>query len=243
MKSDSEIDILFANKLKELLIDNKYEEYLEYLHEELKKVVTEDIGEPLVSLHTLPQTVVINLVDLHIETIDTDRLRLRSGVVVLLKQVEENLPKGYHLMIRDAFRSKLIVEQLRALYIQREKEKNPNLSDQEASLLVEMFLATSDDIVPPGHMTGGALDVVLAYDDGTRVPMEVSYDLIPRAKQIRTICEGLPQEIMNNRKILVEAMESVGFHNYSGEYWHYSYGDAYWAVRRKDKKALYGIPA
>ena len=54
--------------------------------------------------------------------------------------------------------------------------------------------------------------------------------------------DGGGLSIKNNRKVLVEAMASAGFRNYAREYWHYSYGDAYWAVRRKEKVAIYGIP-
>lgn len=40
----------------------------------------------------------------------------------------------------------------------------------------------------------------------------------------------------------MELVEKLKKLSYSREYWHYSYGDAYWAVRRKNKVAIYGIP-
>jgi D-alanyl-D-alanine dipeptidase len=38
--------------------------------------------------------------------------------------------------------------------------------------------------------------------------------------------------------LLVTAMTSVGFVNYAHEWWHYSYGDRYWAYAT-DSAAIY----
>jgi len=40
---------------------------------------------------------------------------------------------------------------------------------------------------------------------------------------------------------LVDAMLSVGFSNCRDEWWHYSYGDAGWAVRMGETECRYGI--
>ncbi len=40
---------------------------------------------------------------------DNDRLFLRRSVINKLNQAQKLLPKGYHLMIRDAFRSEKLV--------------------------------------------------------------------------------------------------------------------------------------
>jgi D-alanyl-D-alanine dipeptidase len=41
--------------------------------------------------------------------------------------------------------------------------------------------------------------------------------------------------------MLVTAMLSVGFSNCRDEYWHYSYGDAGWAVRLDQPECIYGL--
>lgn len=38
-----------------------------------------------------------------------------------------------------------------------------------------------------------------------------------------------------------KALETVGFVNYPAEYWHWSYGDRYWAYHVGHEFALYGI--
>ena len=41
--------------------------------------------------------------------------------------------------------------------------------------------------------------------------------------------------------ILVDAMLGVGFSNCRDEWWHYSYGDAGYAVRMAQKECCYGL--
>lgn len=43
-----------------------------------------------------------------------------------------------------------------------------------------------------------------------------------------------------NRKIMSDALSKVGFVNYSTEYWHWSYGDRYWAYHKNEPHAIYG---
>ena len=43
-----------------------------------------------------------------------------------------------------------------------------------------------------------------------------------------------------NRQLLLSSMRAVGFVNYSHEWWHYSYGDRYWAFRTNAPAAIYG---
>lgn len=243
LETRSELDDELIFRLKNLLDQGSAQEYLDELNKELIKVVTMENNEALGSLSSLPNDIFIDLVDLKIsETNNEKRKFLRVGVIEKLIKAQRTLPKGIHLLIRDAFRSEDMVWEMYRLYLQRIKETKSGISDEEANLKVRMLLAMPDDVVPPGHMTGGAVDVVLSYTDKTRVPMEIASELLPREKQMKTHCEGLSEEVIKNRKILLDAMEAQGFHNYSGEYWHYSYGDSYWAVRRKNKIAMYGIP-
>ena len=238
----SEFDEQLVLELDPLLKDGLEKEYLAKLDEFLAKVKIIECGEKMVSFESsLPPTIFVDLVDLKIEVGDLDRNQLREGIIVKLIEAQNSLPEGMHLVIRDAFRSKEVVQKLYERYVRLLIEKE-NITEEEADVRVRFLLAMPDDIVPPGHMTGGAIDVVLAYDDGRRVEMEVNEGSIPRSKQSWTACDDLPEEIKNNRKILLDAMIGAGFRNYAREYWHYSYGDAYWAVRRKEKVAIYGIP-
>ena len=37
------------------------------------------------------------------------------------------------------------------------------------------------------------------------------------------------------------ALQAVGFVNYPTEYWHWSYGDRYWAYQKGQPAAIYGF--
>jgi zinc D-Ala-D-Ala dipeptidase len=43
-----------------------------------------------------------------------------------------------------------------------------------------------------------------------------------------------------HRDILASAMDTAGFVNYPAEWWHWSYGDRYWAFQTGRSTALYG---
>lgn len=239
---DNQIDIDLVNEL--ILKDKKNDlkGYLEVLNFALEKVKTVDNMEPLQEISVLKDKgIFIDLVDLKMPEEDyKEREFLRLGVIERIVYAKSLLPEGYSLCVRDAFRSERLVWKMFGKYVNRFVEGGN--TKEEAELKVRNLLAMPDDPVPPGHMTGGAVDIILCSKDGDKISLEVDPDIISRDKQSYTNCPGLSDEIIRNREILLRAMELAGFNNYFREYWHFSYGDAYWAVRRKDKTAVYGIP-
>jgi D-alanyl-D-alanine dipeptidase len=243
MPSD-DIDVALIAELKGLSDRNDEEGYLARLNSALAEVVTEDNGEPLIKLsaETLGPRVHLWLVGLGVPADEAERLHLRAGVVQRLRAASETLPYGYTLIVRDAFRSARTIWALYDLYVQRLRERQPELTDHERDISVRNLLAMPDDSVPPGHMTGGAVDVNLGDNQGRRLDLEVPESTMSRKLQAPTFCPGLPSEVVARREILYQVLTGAGFHNYFREYWHYSFGDAYWAVRRVNKVAIYGIP-
>jgi len=57
---------------------------------------------------------------------------------------------------------------------------------------------------------------------------------------MRTYASDVPEKARKRREELVRAMEKAGFVNYGHEWWHYSYGDRYWALLRGESAAIYG---
>jgi len=39
---------------------------------------------------------------------------------------------------------------------------------------------------------------------------------------------------------LIAALTGAGFTNYPSEWWHWSFGDRYWAVMQRESHAIYG---
>ena len=50
----------------------------------------------------------------------------------------------------------------------------------------------------------------------------------------------ISKEAQQNRAIMSHALTAVGFVNYPTEFWHWSYGDRYWAYHQHASHALYG---
>jgi len=242
-----EKDTKLLNKLQKLAEKGKYQEYLKVINKALKKVKIEECNEKMLFLPKhLNKDIFIKPVDLKVPVKDEERLFLREGIVKCLNKAQKLLPKAYHLLIRDAFRSEDLVWKIYNIYLKELKEQEPNLSDKEADIKVRNFVAMPDDPVPPGHMTGGAVDVVLADDKKEKINLNIDESeesIVTHAEQAITFYPKLPKRVLEKRKILYNAMTKAGFRNYFREYWHYSYGDPHWAVERKQKIAIYGIPS
>jgi D-alanyl-D-alanine dipeptidase len=92
----------------------------------------------------------------------------------------------------------------------------------------------SDDHASAQHR--GAVDVILLQDGcaadmgwGFNQPGEGSRTAAP-------VTEGARR----HRDILASAMDTASFINYPAEWWHWSYGDRYWAFQAGRSTALYG---
>ena len=70
------------------------------------------------------------------------------------------------------------------------------------------------------HNRGGAVDITLETLDGNPLDMGTDFDYFgPRAHHDHT---DLPDQVLENRKILKETMESFGFQSIRTEWWHYN---------------------
>lgn len=238
-KSD-ELDWPLINLLRQLESEKKFSQYSNLIHQALTEVKIIDCGEPLIDLDSaLDSRVIINLVDLGLPVSYEARAKLRQGIIEKINLAQAALGSNYRLMIRDAYRDAATVWHLFEKYVQVRLSRGLNRIQAESE--VRNILALPDNPVPPGHMTGAAVDIVLADASGHRVHLELPENVMDRSVQMYTACAGLPLEIVKRRQILLEAMTAAGFHNYFKEYWHFSFGEAYWAVRRLEKMAIYGL--
>ena len=87
-------------------------------------------------------------------------------------------------------------------------------------------------------MTGGAVDVRIVKNN-RKIPM--STKKLPYQEAAKTYSKKLPSYLKRNRQILIKAMTKAGFSNYPKEFWHWSYGDYWWAKRENKKLAIYGV--
>jgi D-alanyl-D-alanine dipeptidase len=98
------------------------------------------------------------------------------------------------------------------------------------------------------HSTGGAVDLTLSTEDGVELDMGTPVDATPEvsANACFTAARGISELARENRCILALALDLAGLVNYPTEWWHWSYGDRYWALLTGADHAVYGpveVPA
>ncbi|MGC4047123.1 MAG: M15 family metallopeptidase [Armatimonas sp.] len=163
---------------------------------------------------------------------------LRERVAQKLIMAADSLPEGYAFSVRTCMRSYAMQKALFDRYFAELKEKHPDWSYATLRRQTCRFFAPYDQKAPPGHCTGAAVDVHLLLPSGHKA------DLVKPLsgwKAARSDVHGLGPRATKNREILFAAMISAGFSNCGEEFWHYSWGDAGWAVRVGAKECVYGL--
>ncbi|MFM9873342.1 MAG: M15 family metallopeptidase, partial [Fimbriimonadaceae bacterium] len=188
-----------------------------------------DNDEPLVSLLDFAPSIVIKRPSVI--------PFLRKQVVEKLERAALSLAPRYQLGVVDAWRP--FDRQVKIWnWMWKSLEKaHPELSYAAKRRMVCRFVAPVDQKAPPGHTTGAAVDVWLLDAEGNEVDVTTPFERLAGAP---TYVYGLSPEAEKNRMILVEAMLAVGFSNCRDEWWHYSFGDAGWAVRTGQPACIYG---
>ncbi|MBV6457486.1 MAG: D-alanyl-D-alanine dipeptidase [Fimbriimonadaceae bacterium] len=195
----------------------------------LNRIPERESHEPLVDLREVAPQIMLPR--------ETTIPFVRKTVGEMVVRAALLLPKGVHLAVTDAYRpvirQKLIYDWLSACAL----EVWPNITHAVLRRKVNRWVAPFDQKAPPGHSTGGAIDVLLQDESGEPLDVHSPYDRFSAAP---TYTIGLSPEAERNRMLLVETMLAAGFSNCRDEWWHYSYGDAGWAVRTGAAECFYG---
>ena len=194
----------------------------------LRAVPIVDAGEPLVDLRDFCPHVVLHSGCLPF---------LRETVAGMVNEVQDRLPNGLTLTVGTALRTLPMQRGIRENFTKEMSEKHPEWSRATLARMLNRMVAPPDDVSPPPHVTGGALDVGLVGMDGETLdftsPIE-GWESAP------TYYYKLSEAARVNRLLLIGAMEGAGLTNYVGEWWHWSYGDQGWALRVGNPIAYYG---
>ncbi|MBI5705619.1 MAG: hypothetical protein HZC36_01365 [Armatimonadetes bacterium] len=196
----------------------------------LDRVPLEESGEPLVSLLEGAPTAIIAR--------DTVIPYLRRTAAEMLERAARSLPKGYVIGVTDAWRPFERQKRIYEFMLRCAREAYPDRPDAALRRTVNRVVHAYDRKAPPGHCTGAAVDVNLLDLNGNTLDVSAPFD---RFAASRTYTLGLDRQAQERRTILVEAMLGAGFSNCRDEWWHYSYGDAAWAVRLAQPVCFYGV--
>ncbi|MEU1389511.1 MULTISPECIES: M15 family metallopeptidase [unclassified Nonomuraea] len=192
-----------------------------------------ECGEPLADVRGRLR------VDTRMADADGAYAHLRAGLLDRLERAESSLPDGFHLLIVEGYRpiatQRRIFEGYRAELLTTYPEMTPDESYIAASRYVSPV-----EVAP--HTAGAAVDLTLCAPDGTEYDMGTQVNDNPEESggACYTAAAGIPAEARAHRKILAAALEPVGLVNYPTEWWHWSYGDRYWAMSTGAPAALYG---
>jgi D-alanyl-D-alanine dipeptidase len=176
-----------------------------------------------------------------------DRCYVRLGVAERLLWALALLPSGVRFVVFDSWRPldlqrRLFDDQVAQLLLQ-----HPEWTAEAARAQAALFVADPDASTPP-HCTGGAVDLGLAARDGTPLEFGTEFDdFSPRsatryfedALDAGRILSASEEEALRDRRMLFHALAAAGFTNYPAEWWHFDYGDAFWA-QAVGGPALYG---
>jgi len=167
---------------------------------------------------------------------------IRNGAAQRLAHAADSLPVNLALLVKETLRP----ARLQAFYFERRlgriKSENPKLTAQGAIELTAQFIA------PPtvaGHPGGGAIDLTLCTQDGIELGLGCPYDADEAVSggACFSFFDGLAPAAQHNRRILFDALGAAGFVNYPFEWWHWSYGDRYWAASTGAPSAIYSAVA
>lgn len=162
----------------------------------------------------------------------------RQKVAEMAERAAQSLPSGYFLAVTDAWRPFLRQKLIYEFMWKCGEEAFPHLDYAQLRRKINRWVAPIDQKAPPGHCTGAALDVILEDEAGELIDVFSPFNRFSAAP---TFCFGLTETATKNRMILHDAMIDAGFSNCRDEWWHYSYGDAGWAVRMGLNECCYGL--
>ncbi len=163
----------------------------------------------------------------------------RLTVAKMAERAAQRLPAGVYLGLAEAWRPFQRQQRIYEFMMKSAQEAWPNRGHRSLRRTVCRWVAPTDQKAPPGHCTGAALDVWLLDEKNEQIdvwsPFQERFHAAP------TYTLGLTEQALVNRMMLVETMLAEGFSNCRDEWWHYSYGDAGWAVRIGAKECFYGL--
>jgi zinc D-Ala-D-Ala dipeptidase len=164
---------------------------------------------------------------------------VRLSVMDMLIAAQCQLPRGVRLLVVEGYRPRAVQERYFASSMSRIARANPRWSEERVHTEAATYVAPPE--VAP-HVAGGAVDLTLCTVDGDELLMGTEVNDTPPeyGPECFTASTGIDAVARENRDLLIGVMSGTGFVNYPSEWWHWSYGDRYWAFVTGAGHARYG---
>ncbi len=170
---------------------------------------------------------------------DGAALLVREEVAVRLGEADAALPAGLRLSLVEGYRAPDAQQRIIDVYAADLRALHPAADPTEIERLTSRYVAP---LAVAPHVAGAAVDLTLADAAGAEVWMGCVLDATPEesAGACYLDADGIDAEARHHRRVLVRALSSAGLVNYPTEWWHWSFGDRYWALALGRPAARYG---
>jgi D-alanyl-D-alanine dipeptidase len=165
------------------------------------------------------------------------RALVRADLGERLGWARSALPGGVSLLVVEGHRAVARQQEIIDTYAAKLRAADPGLGDADLHRLTSRFVAPVE--VAP-HVAGAAVDLTLTGPDGD-LDLGTPIDATPEesAGACYFAAEVSPAA-RANRMLLARVLGGAGLVNYPTEWWHWSYGDRYWALMTGAPAALHG---
>lgn len=178
---------------------------------------------------------------------NTNYTKIRKTIYEKLTAAQAMLPAHLKFCLYEGYRDLDLQQKIFQERYDNLQKQHPELNHRElfieSTKFVSPIINLDKSINIPPHSTGAAIDVYLIDQTGQVVDMGIhlddTYDDL-NGTYCKTNSHAISNEAKEYRKIMGKVLHAVGFVNYPTEYWHWSYGDRYWAYHTRQPFAIYG---
>lgn len=197
-------------------------------------VPVEENGEPLADVR---QALLVD--DRKHEDAHGAELFLRRGVLDRLVTAQTLLPEGLRLLFVEGYRPPALQRRYFEEYAGELRAAHPDWTADAVRTAASRYVSPPE-IAP--HSAGAAVDLTLADADGRELDLGTRMNASPEESDggCYTGAGNISCEARAHRAVLGAALSAAGLVNYPTEWWHWSYGDRYWALLTGASAALYG---
>ncbi|MCX4972740.1 M15 family metallopeptidase [Streptomyces sp. NBC_00620] len=164
---------------------------------------------------------------------------LRAGVLTRLVKARALLPGGVRLLFVEGYRPPALQREYFERYAAELRADNPGWDAERVRNAASRYVSPPE-IAP--HSAGAAVDLTLVGADGQELDMGTRVNASPEESDgaCYTAADGISLRARANRRLFGDALKAAGLVNYPTEWWHWSYGDRYWALTTGADHAIYG---
>ena len=164
---------------------------------------------------------------------------VRRELATRLQSARAALPSGIYLRVVEGYRPAHQQQAIIERYSAEIRAVRPGIGEPQLHILTSRYVAP---LAVAPHVAGAAVDVTLVDSCGQELDLGTAIDATPEQSGGRCYfaADGISREARANRDLLARVLCREGLVNYPTEWWHYSYGDRYWALATGAGAALYG---